>query len=326
MLTTTFSTNPYRAEDAPVFTAATRLLVVAPHPDDETIATGGLIQAVRAVGGDVTVLLATNGDNNPWPQRWMERRLLIDAAARRRWGSRRRGEVAAALVRLGVPADRILPLGWSDMGITDQLRRNHEGALSAFAEAIAEASPTLVAMPALGDRHPDHGACHVLTRLAVDRLGHTAACIDYMVHGTARPGPAFTLDMSPAAAAIKHEALLSHATQTVLSRGRMERMASRPERYGQLGLPTAAGRSIGLPWQPSPLWAARLRLTVVDRSATRVFPWSATRQAADGGRCLDLPTSPSGPLFIKLSADLPSPWIFDRWGWAASGDGLAAGE
>ena len=34
------------------FSARTRLLVVAPHPDDETIANGLLIQQVRATGRD----------------------------------------------------------------------------------------------------------------------------------------------------------------------------------------------------------------------------------------------------------------------------------
>src|SRR3954447_4802589 len=43
----------------------TRLLVVAPHPDDETLAAGGLIQRVRANGGAVRVLLMTSGDGFP---------------------------------------------------------------------------------------------------------------------------------------------------------------------------------------------------------------------------------------------------------------------
>jgi hypothetical protein len=59
------------------FTAADRLLVFAPHPDDETIATGELIQLARASGAVVHVVFATDGDNNPWPQRWCERRLHI---------------------------------------------------------------------------------------------------------------------------------------------------------------------------------------------------------------------------------------------------------
>jgi N-acetyl-1-D-myo-inositol-2-amino-2-deoxy-alpha-D-glucopyranoside deacetylase len=48
-----------------------RLLILAPHPDDESIATGGLIQVARGVGAAVRVIVLTDGDNNPWPQRWI---------------------------------------------------------------------------------------------------------------------------------------------------------------------------------------------------------------------------------------------------------------
>src|SRR5215471_1540498 len=43
----------------------TRLLVVAPHPDDETLGAGGLIQRVHATGGSVKVVYLTDGDGYP---------------------------------------------------------------------------------------------------------------------------------------------------------------------------------------------------------------------------------------------------------------------
>ncbi len=102
----------------PALSAATRLLVVAPHPDDETIATGGLIQQVLAAGGAVRIVLLTHGDNNPWPQRWLERRWRIDAEARQRWGARRYAEMLKALGRLGLGHDALQSIGWPDMGVT----------------------------------------------------------------------------------------------------------------------------------------------------------------------------------------------------------------
>ena len=47
------------------FSPATRLLVVAPHPDDETLGAGGLIQRVRHAGGAVKVVFMTSGDGFP---------------------------------------------------------------------------------------------------------------------------------------------------------------------------------------------------------------------------------------------------------------------
>src|SRR5262245_17016997 len=43
--------------------SGTRLLVIAPHPDDEVIAAGGLIQRVRAIHGAVRVVYLTDGES-----------------------------------------------------------------------------------------------------------------------------------------------------------------------------------------------------------------------------------------------------------------------
>jgi hypothetical protein len=44
---------------------STRLLVIAPHPDDEAIGAAGLMQRVRTLGGAVRVELLTSGDEIP---------------------------------------------------------------------------------------------------------------------------------------------------------------------------------------------------------------------------------------------------------------------
>ena len=142
----------------PLFSAQTRLLVVAPHPDDETIACGLLIQQVRAAGGEVQVLLLTAGDNNPWPQRWLERRLRIGTRERLRWGRRRLLEMRQALLQLGVPPQAMHFLGWPDLGVTDCLLQADRAPLATLRAAVARCAPSLIASPALDDRHPDHGA------------------------------------------------------------------------------------------------------------------------------------------------------------------------
>lgn len=42
-----------------------RALIIAPHPDDETLAAGGLIKSVLSRGGQVKVVMVTNGDGQP---------------------------------------------------------------------------------------------------------------------------------------------------------------------------------------------------------------------------------------------------------------------
>ena len=54
---------PQRLE--PFLTKNTRLMVFSPHPDDETLAAGGLIQRVLSLGGSVKVVFMTSGDGFP---------------------------------------------------------------------------------------------------------------------------------------------------------------------------------------------------------------------------------------------------------------------
>lgn len=295
----------------------TRLLVVAPHPDDETIATGELIQHVHAAGGEVRVLLLTNGDDNPWPQRWLERRLWIGDGDRERWGQRRRVEVARALEILGPGSDRLRMLGWPDMGITDRLRIHHEATLEILVAELRGYQPSLVALPALEDRHPDHGGAHVLLRLALARAGgHHAQILGYLIHG--RPEPSsrqIELSPVPSLHATKLAALEAHRTQMALSATRMRRASDRPERYTAVG---RAGRREGvLPWRPATALRPWLQLLVVDGEQVRSWPWprAPLQRDQDGRYRLLADLHRNGPSFARLSLEVSSPWIFDRWGW-----------
>ncbi|RYD16510.1 MAG: PIG-L family deacetylase [Lysobacteraceae bacterium] len=211
--------------------AQDRLLVFAPHPDDETIATGALIQAALRAGARVEVLFATDGDNNPWPQRWLERRWRIDADARVRWGARRRAEARAALERLAVAghaADAHF-LGWPDQGLTAMLM-DHPQAIDALRDRITAFAPSHVAMPALGDAHPDHSALHVMAELALLQAGFRCVRLAYCVHGASAPDMLEIATDEPARAC-KRAAMEAYASQLALSRNRLVALAERAEAF-----------------------------------------------------------------------------------------------
>jgi N-acetyl-1-D-myo-inositol-2-amino-2-deoxy-alpha-D-glucopyranoside deacetylase len=298
----------------PVFSGQTRLLVVAPHPDDETIATGLLIQQVKAAGGEVRILLLTAGDNNPWPQRWLERRVRIRDADRQRWGRRRHAEMLQALQQLGLPASALESMGWPDMGLTDCVLQSGDRAMPALAAAISRFQPSLVVLPSLDDRHPDHGAAHVLVRLALAGQAHPPQLLAYLVHGHAQDAGFIDIGGSSEQTLKKQVALAEHGTQMALSSRRMRALAGRPERYtGVLARP-----SFVLPWQP-PIWLRPwLRLSLVNARGTQSWSWhDAPLQRDQCGGYRLLPTAEiSGQLqFVRLASTLPSPWIFDHWGW-----------
>ncbi|QWT22289.1 PIG-L family deacetylase [Bacillus sp. NP157] len=301
---------------APVIDGTTRLLVVAPHPDDESLAAGMLIQRCLALGGSVDVLLLTDGDDNPWPQRFMERRIVIGARDRARWGARRRREVAAALARLGVGPERLHALGWHDMQVTDELRHRHPAAVGAIRAVLACVRPTLVVIPDLGDSHPDHGAAHVLARLALAAEGATADVLTYMVHGTEASAPEDLLvpDLDPGRQATKIEAVLEHATQMFLSRKRMLGVAARPERFDRPPS-SEAGDMLRLPWRPGACARTRLRVLLADGQGARHWRWADAPLEREGDDWLLALRPVPGPCFVKLTADLSTPWIYDRYGW-----------
>lgn len=210
-----------------------RLLVLAPHPDDETLATGGLLQGALAAGAEVRVVIASDGDNNPWPQRWLERRWHIDAEARARWGRRRREESQRALAILGVPAHAVRHLGWPDLGITSRLMEG-DGAERAIRDELAGFAPTHLAVPLASDHHPDHNALAVLVELALAATpGVRPRRLGYLVHGCAMSssGEACMWPITDAQRQRKCEALQAHRTQVCLSGRRLLRIAARDERF-----------------------------------------------------------------------------------------------
>ncbi len=321
----------------PDLEARSRVLVLAPHPDDETLATGGLVQAAREAGAALHVVVATDGDDNPWPQRWIEKRWRIDAAARARWGARRRAECGRALAVLGVDPGAVDHFGWPDQGVTTLLMRDG-AAEQRLAERIAAFAPTHVARPAATDAHPDHNALHVLADLALARAGaHDALRMDYLVHGDWPAGAdVATLEATPARLDRKREALLTHETQVCLSRERLLRLCERTERYAVAGgAPRLerAGQGWTLPrrgawrWRPHELLVVLREGTDVHRLRVRAAWRGETVHAVGGGRVVvtghhdGVTFDVEGLAFERGHAKLQRAGrrlvIYDRDGWHA---------
>jgi hypothetical protein len=77
--------------------ADTRLLIFAPHPDDEVIAAGGLVQQVREAGGTVRVAYLTTGDSYTESVKLEEHVARPRGADYRAYGHQREYEARAAL-------------------------------------------------------------------------------------------------------------------------------------------------------------------------------------------------------------------------------------
>ncbi|MGH9066504.1 MAG: PIG-L deacetylase family protein [Acidimicrobiales bacterium] len=117
-------------------------LVLAPHPDDETLGCGATILAKLAAGVEVTVAVVADG------------RALGTGPAELEMAALRRRELEAAAAALGLERDRLVLLGFPDGGLGDQVTE----VADAIADLVATRRPSQVLVTAGWDPHPDHAA------------------------------------------------------------------------------------------------------------------------------------------------------------------------
>lgn len=183
-----------------------RLVVVAPHPDDETLTVGGMIQRVLASGGSVEVVAVTDG-GSAYPGRWPHDEL---ADVRRR-------EQTAALARLGVGSESITRCGLRDGDVARDV-----DVLTERLHGIVGASTTLLA-PWSHDVHPDHEAVGRSAALVADRKGCESWSSLFWAwhHADSRieTTDLIRLELTEGEAARKHHALMCHRSQLDSSNG-----------------------------------------------------------------------------------------------------------
>lgn len=93
------------------------ILVVSPHPDDETLGASGLMQEALKNGCPVHVVFLTCGDSFRVGVARYYNKLSVQGADYIRYGTMRQGESRAALGAIGLPANDITFLGYPDLGL-----------------------------------------------------------------------------------------------------------------------------------------------------------------------------------------------------------------
>lgn len=199
------------ATGIPAIDSHTSLLVVSPHPDDETLCCAGVIQRVLAAGGRASVVWLTSGDGSELDSLFIERSLRVRPGKMRDLARKRMREARAAAAVLGVPPGRLFFLGYPDGGLLTLLtghftvpyRSSFTGADSVpypdalgpghpytgaslerdFARVLDRVRPTLILAPSPRDRHPDHRAAGILVLQVMSRRRELDAARFWIVHG-----------------------------------------------------------------------------------------------------------------------------------------------
>lgn len=158
--------------DAAAIRPAGRVVVVAPHPDDEVLGVGGTLAVWAAAGTPVLVVAVTDGEGSHPDSPTLGRATLTE---------RRRVERRAALGVLGLgPDPAVRRLGLPDGGVD-------AGAVEAALRPILDPTDVCLA-PVEVDGHPDHDAAGLGARRAADAAGAHLATFAVWAWHWARPG------------------------------------------------------------------------------------------------------------------------------------------
>jgi LmbE family N-acetylglucosaminyl deacetylase len=142
-------------------------LVIAPHPDDETLGCGGRVLLSRRAGTPVTVVVVGDGHGS--------HRHVGGAADELR--RRRRAELTAACALLGVEHEDVCMLGYPDDAMAGRIDE-----IAAQLERLIRATrPDDVYVTCSEEPHPDHAAVAVAARRAVARIEPTPRLLEYPI-------------------------------------------------------------------------------------------------------------------------------------------------
>lgn len=184
-----------------------RAVIIAPHPDDEVLGCGGLLQLLAAAGRPLQLISVTDGSaSHPGSERWPVERLSVI----------RPQESAEALRRLGLPMHR---LKWLRGGFTDTQVAAQEQQLRAFIESHLRPND-VVFTTWREDGHCDHEAVGRASAEAARQVGATCHELPVWTWHWATPEDAFVpwqrarkILLTPAQVARKRHAVHAFASQ-----------------------------------------------------------------------------------------------------------------
>ena len=143
------------------------ILIFSPHPDDETIATGGFIKTAISNGAKIWIVLVTNGNKHH-----------LEKA--------RYNEFAIVTTTLGVPESHLIYLNYPDGG----LHKEDPGLVQTYFKNIIEfVHPNIVFIPSPKDRHPDHKTTGIESENVLSKLNLSPNIYYYLVHFPNFPVP-----------------------------------------------------------------------------------------------------------------------------------------
>jgi len=185
-----------------------RVLIFSPHPDDETLAMGGLINELAKRQIPFKIVWIACGDGNP-SLFWRDKKLKYSPAKFMETAQERRQEAIKAMSKLRVGKGRLLFWGYPDglllkmwnypqkLITSKTMQLNHslyfskngrhreyrgENLVADIEEILMVFSPTVIFAPHFQDTNPDHRAVSFFVREAIKRSHWRGKVYQYLIH------------------------------------------------------------------------------------------------------------------------------------------------
>ena len=198
-----------------------RILILAPHPDDEVLGCGGVIQRAVQLKLPIKIVFLTYGDNNQWSFLVYRKHPVLKSKAILKMGEVRRKEAIEAAKVLGLSPDQLIFLGYPDfrtltiwyahwqdqppakgmfsrvtaVPYSDAFRPGSpykgEEILKDLKDIFNDFKPTKIFLSHPADHNPDHRALYLFSRIALWELEGqiNPTLYPYLIHFKNWPQP-----------------------------------------------------------------------------------------------------------------------------------------
>lgn len=194
-----------------------KILIFAPHADDETLGVGGYIADAVKSGSNIKVVLITNGDGHRISTVEQFKKIYPNSKDYIKSGYDRQQESTDALKVLGLSAENIIFLGYPDGGLRYLLEKNWQRPYRSpftktastpynnsyriganytgqdlqtdMAKVINDFSPNIVFVTSPDDIHPDHRSAAYFVQKALVYYQQKYSLYYYLIHFRNFPRP-----------------------------------------------------------------------------------------------------------------------------------------
>ncbi|WP_394754705.1 PIG-L deacetylase family protein [Crenothrix sp.] len=185
-------------------------LIVAPHPDDESLGCGGVIALLRKYEQPVSILVLSDGtQSHPNSKKFPPQKLQ----------ALRETELLKAAALLGVAQENVSFFRFPDRQVPTSSSENFLQATKRVKQLLTSVKPQSIFVPWRRDPHPDHRAAFELIAAAKNKK-HTVFEYPIWLYPTENPVDAplksevsaFRLDITTVLKT-KQQAIIAHASQ-----------------------------------------------------------------------------------------------------------------